>query len=270
MHKILRVKGPVAWARQIGWLGLCGAYALTTWAGGPGDLADTPSVSSKSQQELALATKSEQQPAPSKTEPSKEDNAQVESLLKVFNRYQKTSGLRTEITKVVEQTFTGRKTENHGEMLFAQGKVRLQFKPPENSLLVLDNQFAWLEIRQPQEYGGLIQVTKMNKTQAQKSNSLLALVFGGQEWSRDFKLVKVFEKDPIKKFTLAPKNLQNSDMTEITITIDTKDNKMQTVEFVDHVENRVVYKFNKTRFDVVLADKEFRYSPPQDAEITEY
>ena len=56
----------------------------------------------------------------------------------------------------------------------------------------------------------------------------------------------------------------------LILKIDSKAQRVVSIEYVDEVENETKIEFRATQFNIKIKQSLFNYKPPKDAQITEY
>jgi outer membrane lipoprotein-sorting protein len=187
----------------------------------------------------------------------------VRDVDSVLSKYREAQGFRAKIKKVVQQEVLGTESSGDGEFYFAKGKLRLEMQEPENTTLVYDGKYVWLESRVDKK---TIEVTKIKSRELKKSDSLLAALFDRKDILQTFKLVSAKAEDSVHVFSFKPKDIKKTEIRALEIALKEKD--IQRITYKDDRENRVSFQFKDLTREAVPAEH-FAYSPPKGANITE-
>ncbi|HMN69767.1 MAG TPA: outer membrane lipoprotein carrier protein LolA, partial [Bdellovibrionales bacterium] len=183
----------------------------------------------------------------------------------VLASYREAQGVSSPVIKTVKQEIMGTETTSDGKFFFSKGKLRLEFKEPEKSLLVFDGKYVWLETYLDEK---TVQVAKMRSNDLKRSKSVLTAVFDKKNVLRDFKNVKTSEKDGRGTYAFEPKN-KKTENEVMFLEVALKGKELEKLTYKDNLENQVSFEFKKiTRGEV--APEKFSYKPPKKAEVTEY
>jgi outer membrane lipoprotein carrier protein len=197
--------------------------------------------------------------------------AEINDIKAVVGKYKDAQAVGMKVEKKIHLALLDETKLGKGRLWFSKGRLKVQIDKPEGSLLVVDNHTVWLESRLTDEPSSLVQVTKMKASQIRKSNALLAILFGDEAvWSK-FELVTSHRQNGNLHVELKPQpGAKLLDVTKIKIVVRGSQSEIAEITYWDELENETSYKFSDVDFDVSLSAKDFKYTPPPDAEISEF
>jgi outer membrane lipoprotein-sorting protein len=198
--------------------------------------------------------------APAKTKAKGTSSSR--EVLAVLKTYRTASAITAKVHKTVTQEALGTEVKSDGEFFFSKGRLRLEIREPERSLLVFDGKTIWFETPIDEDR---VHVTKMRANELRKADSLLTALFDGQDWLKSFKLVSAKSQDGVKVFVFEAKDKKN-EVQRLEIALKSKD--VQRITYKDQVENRVTLEFSQLTKGKVPAEK-FAYKIPKKAELVE-
>lgn len=201
----------------------------------------------------------------------KAEKSEMSELSKVFQDLQKPTLVSMQVKKKVSSEFMMRPKESEGTLYFSKGKIRLSIDKPDPSLLILNGEDIWLEEKQPEEFGGNIQVSHYKSSKAEKDSALLALLFGKSQLWNELELSDKKIDDKVTNYTLKPKDKSRLNITELKIVLDEgQTHRLQAVSFSDDLNNFTEYEFSKIKTQKSAKSKLFKYTPPKGAEVTKF
>ncbi|MBK7845220.1 MAG: outer membrane lipoprotein carrier protein LolA [Bdellovibrionales bacterium] len=196
---------------------------------------------------------------------------EIDEIKAVVGKYKESQAVGMKVEKKIHLALLDETKTGRGRLWFSRGRLKVQIDKPEGSLLVVDNHTVWLESSLTDDPSGFVQVTKMKASQIRKSNALLAILFGDEAvWSK-FELVTSHRQDGDLHMELKPQSgAKLLDVTKIRIVLRKSLSEIAEITYWDELENETSYKFSDVDFDISLSAKDFKYTPPPDAEISEF
>jgi outer membrane lipoprotein-sorting protein len=179
----------------------------------------------------------------------------------VLASYRKAKALHAKVNKTVEQETMGTTMKSQGEFFFSKGKLRLEMREPERTVLVYDGKIVWFESRTDDDH---IIVSRIKSADLRRSNSLLAALFDKKDVLNSFILKSGKKVDGVAKYHFEAKDKKNSDVQVLDLAI--KDKDIQSISYQDQILNRVTLEFIDMTRGKVDADK-FAYKAPKKAEV---
>ena len=193
-------------------------------------------------------------------------NSEIEQSLKPLRQK---DGAALRLKKRTTNSLLGREKNSEGRLYYRKGKLRLELKSPEDSLVVLDGKTLWLVTVLSADMGGKTMVTKTSARSLKKSSTLMAALIENQQILKEFNLSerKATGDDIHLKFT--PKN-KDGEIQDLQLWLNPKAGRLKKVLYIDDKENEVEFELGVP--EVVEGDpaKLFSYTPPKGAEITEF
>lgn len=190
-----------------------------------------------------------------------------------MKKYQTAPAVKIELSKTVTLSLLDETKTSEGELYFSKGKMRLEIQKPEETTIVLGEQFLWVAIPTPKELGGKMQITKIKSkgSSAQSKVPLVALLSTTSAWDA-MKIIKETKtKEGHLRFDLVPQKPDIfGEITSVTIEIKKSSKQLMTLVYKDELDNETKYNFRNTNFKAKVAKEMFSYVPPKNAEITEY
>ena len=189
-----------------------------------------------------------------------------------IRRYQEAKAVEIQVSKTVTLALLDEKKESEGTLFFSKGKMRLEIKKPEESLIIMGKGAIWVVTPTPPEFGGKTQVMKIrSKELSRQAKAPLAALLGKPKAWDEMNIKKEIATDDNVKFSMVPKMGANfGDIVAVNVEVSPTKKILRGLSFKDELDNETTYKFNSTNFEAKVSDKSFEYVPPQDAEVTEY
>jgi outer membrane lipoprotein carrier protein len=191
-------------------------------------------------------------------------------IKKVIRHYNEVSSVRMAVKKSVYMALMGDTKASEGEAVYAKGRLRLEMKEPESSLIVMDSNTIWVVT--PGAEPNKPQVAKITAKDLRKqSRAPLAVLLSREEAWKEFKVVKSEDTDHGKRYWLEPKDPKKwPDMRKISLTLAKSGKRLVQLSYEDELENKTEFEFNNITTDQKLPANTFKYFPPRDAEVTVY
>lgn len=191
----------------------------------------------------------------------------------IFARYQGAKAVEISIEKRVTLALLEEEKLSNGTLLLSKGMMRLEFTVPESSVVVVDKNVIWVETTAPKELGGKVQVLKIRSNEFHKqSKSPIAMLFRQSKIWDEFVIKSESNTDgEFKQLTLVPKKKGSmGEISSIDLQLDIKKKQIQSLGYKDDLENNTRFDFKNVNFEAKLSASRTKYSPPKNAEITEY
>lgn len=192
----------------------------------------------------------------------------------LIQHYKKQRTLSVQFEKETDLSFLGKKVKSYGELFLSSGKVRLEVKRPQKSLLLYDGETIWWEETLPKALGGTIRVTRSKANLHQGKFNIFLTLFTNSNRDQSLDLSKTFQvlnythKKNKEFFDVALKDL-DLHISKISLVVHGKRNRIDQISYSDELENKVTYSFKRTFFNRKLKNK-WRYKVPKKAEIIDY
>jgi len=187
----------------------------------------------------------------------------LKDLNAVLASYRKANAVHAKVNKTIEQELMGTSMKSQGEFYFSKGKLRLEMREPEHTVLVYDGNVVWFESRADEEH---IVVTKIKSKDLRRSDSLLAALFDRKDVLDRFVLKGSSREDSKETFKFDAKDKSKSDVKQLEIGLRGKD--IQRISYRDQADNHVTLEFSDLSKSKVDAAK-FAYKIPKHAEVQE-
>ncbi len=194
---------------------------------------------------------------------SKAKASSASAVQAVLAELRDAEGVRAEISKVVEQKVLERTVKSEGLFYFSKGRMRLEIREPEKSLLVFDGQYIWLESEFDEDTK---QVTKIYAGNLKRSDSLMASLFERKDVLKNFEFVKKTSSSGEDRYEFIPKNPKKMEVK--TLVIGVKNSRLSRVAYTDQIDNEVSYAFESISKRKLYTGL-FLYKPPKNALVSE-
>ena len=191
-------------------------------------------------------------------------------LKKVLARYQNAPAVEAKIEKTVDMPTLNEKKVSPGRLFFLKGLFRLEMGDEENTTVVLDGETLWVATHAPEEFGGKWQVMRSAATNLKKANSLLAMLFGDDRLLDQMNLIRVQKKDGLQIYQLTPKKAAGLEIKDLEIAFKGQSELLQSVRYGDDLGNQTTYIFKSSDLKSSIKRDKFKYTPPKNAEVTNF
>lgn len=184
--------------------------------------------------------------------------------------YRQSENMVLEVRKTVKNTMLEKETLFKGMIRFMKGKFYWETQEPEKSLIVYDGTILWTIQYPPIEFKKMpLQVAKMKIKSKKNSPIILAEIFGTRPIESVFTVKQKSRNGVIILYELKEKKSEFG-LKNLILKIDSKAQRVVSIEYVDEVENETKIEFRATQFNIKIKQSLFNYKPPKDAQITEY
>lgn len=181
----------------------------------------------------------------------------------------KKDGIAVEIKKSSTNLTMGTTKAGSGKLLYWSGKLRLEMNPPEQTLLVMDGKYLWLESQFVQDTEKRILVTKAKLKGLKKANALWATILGNNDIMSEFKTKNRKVDGNSVTLELVPKAKAESEIVKLIFVYSIKPYKLMALTYVDDRDNEVTYQLGEPRSIDGDVKSIFIYEPPKGANVTE-
>lgn len=184
--------------------------------------------------------------------------------------YRQAESMILEVRKTVKMPALEKETVFKGMIKLLKGKFYWDTTEPEKNLLIYDGKVLWNVQYPPAEFKEApLQVAKIGVKGKNKSPLILSEVFGSRPLDQIFEAKQKSKDGGLVSFQLKPKK-DDLNLTNITLKIDTKAQRVVSLEYLDEVENETKLDFRSTQFNIKIRSGLFDYKPPKNAKVTEY
>jgi chaperone LolA len=199
---------------------------------------------------------------------------QVELLKKVDAKYITAKTVTMSVNKTDKLSALEQTKSSEGTLQMKKGMLRMDLTSSESdkerSLVVVDGKNLWL-------VSPLVKDAKNSKTQVAKtklankkakSHLLLQILTDGGVF-RFFQVDKSVEQDDMVVYFLKPeKSMQ--EIQKAQVLVDKTKQVIAQFKYWDAMENETIYQFTNVEFDKSIKDSVFTYTPPKDAQVSEF
>lgn len=198
--------------------------------------------------------------------------SELSTVKTIVASYQKSPAVTAKVEKEVTFALLGEQKKSSGRMDFSKGRLRLEIDKPDPSLIVMNKKVIWVVTPTPEELGGKTQVLKISSQEMSKqSKAPLAVLLGKKEAWDNFKVKSSQTNNGTLALTLVPtKPNVVGEIVSMQIEVSNKEKVLKMLSYKDELDNETKFIFSNTKLDAKVDDKLFIYSPPKNAEITEY
>lgn len=204
--------------------------------------------------------------AKAKTPSSATVTTELEQSLKQLRRKE---GAALRLKKRTVNALLGREKNSEGRLYYRKGKLRLELKSPEESLVVLDGRTLWLVTILDKDMGGKTMVTKTSARSLKKSSTLIAALLENTQILKEYKVLDRSVDGDVVHLKLKPKD-KDGEVQDLQLWMNPKSGRLLKVLYLDDKENESFFELGMPEDIEGDPAKLFSYSPPKGAEITEF
>ncbi len=203
---------------------------------------------------------------------------QVELLKKVDAKYIVAKTVTMAVNKTDKLNALEQTKSSEGTLQMKKGKLRMELTSTESdketgkerSLVVVDGKNLWLvspPVKDAKNSKTQVAKTKLANKKA-KSHLLLQILTDGGVF-RFFQVDKSVEQDDMVVYFLKPeKSMQ--EIQKAQVLVDKTKQVIAQFKYWDAMENETIYQFTNVEFDKSIKDAVFTYTPPKDAQVSEF
>ena len=190
----------------------------------------------------------------------------------VVTKYQQAPAVEVDITKTVTLALLGEENKSDGRLIMSKGLLRLETKTPHESLIVVGKDVIWVMTPTPEDLGGRPQVMKIRSRQLKdQARAPLASLLGQPKAWDEFKVLKEVKTDDKVTLDLKPKKAGAlGEIVSVRLEIDSKKKTLVDLADKDELDNETRFTFRNTNFAAAVKPANFQYTPPKNAEVTNY
>lgn len=193
--------------------------------------------------------------------------AKTTTLQTVLAKYAKAKALQAEISKTDEKIVLGTKSESKGLLLLEKNKIFISQEGEKKAeFYYADNVLTLVEYPdQDFDKGGPRKVSTFKKSVPPFVKSLLNLFSSPKNFNKDFKAKSETKSGNEVLVELQPvtKNIKNN----LKLKIDSKNNEITEIVFVDDVDTRTTIKFSKIQLNPKLSKTAFQFAKLKTDEV---
>ena len=176
---------------------------------------------------------------------------------------------KTDKLNALEQT-----KSSEGTLQMKKGMLRMELTSSESdkekTVVVVDGKNLWLvspPVKEAKNSKTQVAKTKLANKKA-KSHLLLQILTDGGVF-RFFQVEKSVEQDDMVVYFLKPeKTIQ--EIQKAQVLVDKTKQVISQFKYWDAMENETIYQFTNVEFDKSIKDSVFTYTPPKDAQVSEF
>jgi chaperone LolA len=199
---------------------------------------------------------------------------QVELLKKVDSKYITAKTVTMAVNKTDKLSALEQTKSSEGSLQMKKGLLRMDLTSSESdkekSLVVVDGKNLWLvspPVKDAKNSKTQVAKTKLANKKA-KSHLLLQILTDGGVF-RFFQVDKSVEQDDMVVYFLKPeKSMQ--EIQKAQVLVDKTKQVIAQFKYWDAMENETIYQFTNVEFDKSIKDSVFKYTPPKDAQVSEF
>lgn len=199
---------------------------------------------------------------------------QIELLKSVDAKYIKAKTVTMNVNKTDKLSALEQTKSSEGLLQMKKGKLRMELTSSEvekdKSLVVVDGKNLWLVSPPNKELKNAktqVAKTKLDKNKS-KSHVLLQILTDGGVF-RFFEVSKSVEQDDMVVYFLKPEKAIQ-EIQKAQVLVDKTKQVIAQFKYWDAMENETVYQFSSVEFDKTIKDSTFNYTPPKDAQVSEF
>lgn len=208
----------------------------------------------------------------SATKTAKKTKSSLTIVKDVVSKYQKAKAVSIDVKKKVMLALLDDEKESTGQLILSAGRMRLEIKKPDPSLIVVNGNAIWVETPASPELTTKTQVLKIrSKEFSKQSKAPLALLLGQKKIWDEFKVKDEKTENEYLHVTLEPKTKGSlTEVTVLSIQVDPVKKLIRQLSYSDELGNETRFDFSNANFEAKVSATDLVYAPPADAEITEY
>lgn len=191
-------------------------------------------------------------------------------LKEIEKKYSQTSALKAAVKKTLKLKMLEQERSFEGTLEIKKpGMFRLEFEKPEKSLAVTDGKTIWV-VTYPSDpdLDNTVRVIRSRDPERVQSQALVTFLLGKGGLLNEFAFVSSETKKSITQYTLTPKK-QNDDIKKLILIVNTKTKEINQISFWDALDNETSLTLDNTKFGLSIDAKNFQFSPPEGAEVTD-
>ena len=199
---------------------------------------------------------------------------QVELLKKVDAKYIAAKTVTMNVNKTDKLSALEQTKSSEGTLQMKKGMLRMELvsseSDKEQSLVVVDGKNLWLvspPVKDAKNSKTQVAKTKLANKKA-KSHLLLQILTDGGVF-RFFKVDKSVEQDDRVVYFLKPETSMQ-EIQKAQVLVDKTKQVIAQFKYWDAMENETIYQFTNVEFDQTIKDSVFTYTPPKNAQVSEF
>jgi outer membrane lipoprotein-sorting protein len=199
---------------------------------------------------------------------------QVELLKRVDAKYIVANTVTMDVNKTDKLNALEQTKSSEGTLQMKKGMLRMELTSSESdkekTVVVVDGKNLWLvspPVKEAKNSKTQVAKTKLANKKA-KSHLLLQILTDGGVF-RFFQVEKSVEQDDMVVYFLKPeKTIQ--EIQKAQVLVDKTKQVISQFKYWDAMENETIYQFTNVEFDKSIKDSVFTYTPPKDAQVSEF
>lgn len=206
--------------------------------------------------------------APQISQPSDQD---LNLIKKIDLSYQKAKSVSMDIKKSIKSQFIESNDSAKGRVIISKGRMRMELKEPDKSLVVIDKKYIWVVNYPTGEFkNSALQVIKadISSKKGRSQNFLSLLTQGGV--LKFFKIVGLKKVSDEEKIVFLQPNDATVEFKRAQMVLNPKTKHITGLRYWDELNNETLFEFSKIEFDLKIDEKSFSYEPPEGADITKF
>lgn len=207
--------------------------------------------------------------APQAQTESAEPNS-ISRVKETLVRYREAQFVEMDIEKKVSLALLDRTRESKGRAYFSKGKLRLETKEPDPSLIIVDESAIWIQTPPVPGLSENYQVTQIVSERAQdRSRSPLAMILSDDSAMDLFNQDEKTVQGKIKEYVFLPKNPSLlPDVQKLKIKLNSDEKIILEISYTDELSNETSFSFAQVKFRKSKKPEIFKYVRPKNSEIT--
>lgn len=188
----------------------------------------------------------------------------------IFAKYWASDSVFMQVNKKSIMGLLGSTSDTNGRLLFAKGKLRIDFVEPEKSTIIFNDKKIILIKNVKQGLTDKRLITYISKAKVQRQNALMGLLFGDKKvWSK-LQLTDIRPKKDLVSLFFKPKGPDDlPGVIKVAIVYDQATREIRAIKQWDDSENEVQFVFSSMLFDIPFKKNYFSYQPKKGDEINE-
>lgn len=218
---------------------------------------------------MALACSATQPKAQEKAAPL--PPTKKESLLQeIEKRYTSTPAFIAKIKKTLKLKLLDQERIQEGTLQIKKpGMFRLELEGTEKSTAITDGKTIWV-VNYPTDpsFDNTVRVIRSQNPKKLQSQTLMAFILGQGALLKQYVVKSQRDEGELKTFELEAKD-KSEDVNRITVVTSPTKKEIIALKYSDKLDNQTVIELFEGKFDQKIETKQFKFSVPKGAEITD-
>jgi outer membrane lipoprotein carrier protein len=193
-------------------------------------------------------------------------------LRAVEKKYQSSKGTVISVQKILKLKLLNREKISKGKIeLLPPGRLRLELVDEQKTIFLIDGKRVWLIEFADQTDKNPVGISSSKNPKQIQSQALAGFLLGKGELLKKFTLDSYVEETGNFTAQLTERGaLKSAPSSTVKVQGSIASKQLSKVEITDEIENVTSYELSETQFNQKLPASRFKYTPPKNAEVTEF